>query len=86
MQPLDILPKFNIEYEMEFCEQKLDNKEINDWISDKPRLFSKSLSYKDNNGIEWVLLYQNKELKYQPDEYVEDSLGFIEENKGYGEL
>lgn len=78
LQPLDILPKFNIEYEMEFCEQKLDNKGINDWISDKPRLFSKSLSYKDNNGIEWVILYQNKELKYQPEEYVDDSLGFIE--------
>lgn len=79
ISPLQILPKFNIDYELEFIEQKLgSDREVDEWINEKPSLFNKPLSYKDSNEIEWVILHQHKELKYKPEEYVEDFLGFID--------
>lgn len=79
LHPSHILPKFNIDYEFEFLEQESNSGEkIDKWIYAKPSLFNMPLSYKDDKGLEWVLLYQYKELKIKPDKKEEDSFGFIE--------
>lgn len=79
LSPLHILPKFSIDYELEFLEQESNNnEEIDEWINQKPSLFNKPLHYKDDNGIEWVLLHQHKELKYKPEESEENLFGYIE--------
>lgn len=79
LSPLHILPKFSIDYELEFLEQESNNnEEIDEWINQKPSLFNKPLHYKDDNGIEWVLLHQHKELKYKPEESKENLFGYIE--------
>lgn len=79
LHPLHILPKFNIDYDFEFLEQESNSdEEIDKWIYDKPSLFNMPLSYKDDKELEWVLLYQHKELKIKPDKKEKDSFGFIE--------
>lgn len=79
LHPLHTLPKFNIDYEFEFLEQESNSdEEIDKWVHDKPSLFNMPLSYKDDKELEWVLLYQHKELKIKPDKKEKDLLGFIE--------
>ncbi|HFI0336557.1 TPA: hypothetical protein ACGOV2_001058 [Streptococcus suis] len=79
LSPLHILPKFSIDYELEFLEQELNNnEEIDEWINQKPILFNMPLHYKDDNGIEWMLLHQHKEFKYKPDESEDNLFGYIE--------
>ncbi|MCK3942081.1 hypothetical protein HCC47_04305 [Streptococcus suis] len=79
LSPLHILPKFSIDYELEFLEQESNNnEEIDEWINQKPILFNMPLHYKDDNGIEWMLLHQHKEFKYKPDESEDNLLGYIE--------
>ncbi|HFR3628678.1 TPA: hypothetical protein ACHVD0_002113, partial [Streptococcus suis] len=79
LSPLHILPKFSIDYELEFLEQESNNnEEIDEWINQKPSLFNMPLHYKDDNGIEWVLLHQHKELKYIPEENEGNLFGYIE--------
>lgn len=77
MLPLESLPEFNIEYNENFIEDiEVDNQQINEWILHKTSLFDMPLIYKDNDGIEWVLLYQHKEIKNQKDE-VSDSFSWF---------
>ena len=69
MLPLESLPKFTIEYNENFIEDTgVNNQQINEWILHKTSLFDMPLIYKDNNGTEWTLLYQHKEIKNQKDE------------------
>ncbi|EMC47557.1 MAG: hypothetical protein UIH32_00365 [Streptococcus mutans] len=69
MKPLDVLPKFNIEYDKDFIEELLvNNQQIDKWILQKTNLFDMPITYEDNNGVEWGLLYQHKEVKNQQEE------------------
>ena len=69
MLPLESLPKFTIEYNENFIKDTgVNNQQINEWILQKTSLFDMPLTYKDNDGIEWTLLYQHKEIKNQKDE------------------
>lgn len=69
MLPLESLPKFNIEYNENFIEDTgVNNQQIIEWILHKTSLFYMPLTYKDNDGTEWTLLYQHKEIKNQKDE------------------
>lgn len=69
MLPLESLPKFNIEYNENFIEDTgVNNQQIIEWILHKTSLFDMPLTYKDNDGTEWTLLYQHKEIKNQKDE------------------
>lgn len=63
MKPLDILPEFDIRYHESFLEKNWDDKKIQEWITKKPKLFDMPLSYTDSKGVEWILLYQFKEIK-----------------------
>ncbi len=64
MKPADALPKFKIPLSENFLSgDSVGTSQIKKWINDTPHLFSLPIDINDDKGIEWVLLYQNQEIK-----------------------
>ncbi|MBF7093884.1 hypothetical protein IYQ92_01050 [Streptococcus sp. HF-1907] len=79
MKPSDGLPKFEVSPNEDFIEDIAGlDVQIQEWARNKAHLFDEPLSYKDKDGIEWMLLYQHKEIKYENDSSYESGLGFPE--------
>lgn len=65
MKPIECLPKFTISLNEHFLEdESIQSVQIKKWIKSHPNLFNSPISVIDDQNIEWVLLYQLKEVKY----------------------